>query len=253
MIFFHTVINTNNDCSYTVINWGCSDKHRERKIIFNGVATNWKIENVNGQNATFGGLCYSSGQPLRNCQVRGNASPYVKVSSNCLLLRLSGPAGFHTVHYSHQGGVGDQTDYQQGHTAPLLSPAVVVGCKHLLDVPTRSVTVTATSHVMQCLSHDVWEQFCLVCHHHVKLIKKKQQQTLVTVICGLDLYGVVKVFIFSFTACLVLIILYWSPGKKLKDNNVLVRLSRLPCVWHWASSWFVPAEESNLYKQVTNT
>ncbi|KAA8581328.1 hypothetical protein FQN60_002909 [Etheostoma spectabile] len=41
------------------------------------------------------------------------------------------------------GGVGDQTDYQQGHAAPLPSPAVVVGCKLLRDVPTLAQSLVA--------------------------------------------------------------------------------------------------------------
>lgn len=112
---------------------------------------------------------HCSGQPTRDCPGRSNTSPYVKLSSTCLLLRLSGAAVFHTVHYSQPGGVGDQTDYQQGHSAPLPSPAVVVGCKLLRDVPTLA-QVTAISHVMQRLAHDVQALFYLVqsyCHHLV--------------------------------------------------------------------------------------
>lgn len=95
---------------------------------------------------------------MRDRLGRGNTSPYVKVSSNCLLLRLSGPAVFHTVHYSQPGGVGEQTDYQQGHAVPLLSPAVVVvvGCKHFFffffkrDVPTRSGYCDKPRYAMCC-------------------------------------------------------------------------------------------------------
>ena len=112
----HCVINTNKLFLYCnklrELNF---EKHRRKKSFFKH-KNNIEI----GQNATFGG------------PGRGNTSPYVKVSSNCLLLRHSWPAAFHTVHYSQSGGVGDQTNYQQGHYAPLPSPAVVVGYKHRL-------------------------------------------------------------------------------------------------------------------------
>lgn len=112
-----------------------------------------------------------SGQPMRDSPGRGNTSPYVKVSSNCLLLRLSGLAVFHTVHYSQPGGVGEQTDYQQGHSVPLLSPAAVVGCKRLCDAPTRSGCCDKPCYAMSrswCLSAVL---SCPACHHLVKLTK----------------------------------------------------------------------------------
>lgn len=52
-------------------------------------------------------------------------------------VRLSRPGASHAVHYSQPGGAEDQTDYQQGHAVPLLSPAGV-GCKHLCCAPARS-------------------------------------------------------------------------------------------------------------------
>ncbi len=123
-----------------------------------------------------------SGQPKTDCPGRGDASPYIKVSSNCLLLRLSRPAVFHTVRFSQPGGLEDQTDYQQGHSAPLLSPAVVVGCKRLRDVPTRSgYCDRLTGYVMQRLAHDVWVLFCPV-QPVIIMSSVKKQQTLVTVI-----------------------------------------------------------------------
>lgn len=87
---------------------------------------------------------------MRDCPKRGNSSPYVNVSSNCLLLRLSRLAVFHTVHYSQRREVGDQTDYQQGHTAPLpLRPAAVVGFQ--CGVPTRLLRLLRQNRVMQRL------------------------------------------------------------------------------------------------------
>lgn len=115
-------------------------------------------------------LCWflftTPGQPVRDCPGRGNTSLSVEVSSNCLLLR---PAVFHTVHYSQPGGLRDQTDCQQGHSVPLLSLAVVVGCKHLQYVMCPLPQVTATRHVMQS-------------SYQAKKNKNKQQ-TLVTVMC----------------------------------------------------------------------
>lgn len=95
---------------------------------------------------------------MRDSPGRINASPYVKVSSNCLLLRLNGPAVFHTVHYSQPGGLGDQTDNQQGHSAPFLSPAVVVGCKlaHSFRLLRKAVLCNVSLMLSECcfvLSH----------------------------------------------------------------------------------------------------
>lgn len=117
---------------------------------------------------------HRSGQPMRDCPGRGNISPYVMASSNCLLLRLSRPAVFHTVHYSQPGGVGNQTDYQQGHSVPLLSPAVVVGCKHLRDVPTRSGHCDKPRYAMSCSWCLSAVLSCPTCHHLVKLNKNSR-------------------------------------------------------------------------------
>lgn len=48
----------------------------------------------------------------------------VAVSSRRILLQIQ-PAIFHAVRRSQPARLGDQTDYQEGHAAPLLSPAAV--------------------------------------------------------------------------------------------------------------------------------
>lgn len=120
-------MNTYNDWSNIEINNGFFGYWNGRQNCIFKDANHKLRNNVTPRIVLLVVCVHGLGRQMSDRAGKGNASPYVKVSQNCLLLGLGGACSISRGALLTERRDGrEQMDYHQGHSAPLLSPAVVV-------------------------------------------------------------------------------------------------------------------------------